>query len=88
MLWYLHLCAVAGVIVVEYTDNAEGTMREAADGSGHFIEVTLRPIITLADSSMRAKADAQHAKANKMCFIANSCNFPVHHKPVYQIIHG
>src|SRR5262249_12394697 len=26
MLWYLHLCADAGIVVVSYQDNAEGTM--------------------------------------------------------------
>src|SRR5437870_4722911 len=28
MLWYLHLCAVNGVIVTEYEDAANGTMEE------------------------------------------------------------
>ncbi len=26
MLWYLHLCADAGIVVVSYEDHAEGTM--------------------------------------------------------------
>jgi organic hydroperoxide reductase OsmC/OhrA len=26
MLWYLHLCADAGIVVVSYEDRAEGTM--------------------------------------------------------------
>ena len=41
MLWYLHLCAAAGVTVISYTDNAHGSMTETADGSGRFIEVVL-----------------------------------------------
>lgn len=36
MLWYLHLCAEAGVTVVEYLDRATGTMVETADGGGYF----------------------------------------------------
>src|ERR1700759_2755617 len=28
MLWFLHLCSEAGVVVVDYTDNAAGTMEE------------------------------------------------------------
>jgi organic hydroperoxide reductase OsmC/OhrA len=28
MLWYLHLCAEAGVVVLEYEDNATGTLME------------------------------------------------------------
>ena len=43
MLWYLHLCAVSGVVVTAYEDNAEGRMQTHADGSGEFTEVTLRP---------------------------------------------
>jgi organic hydroperoxide reductase OsmC/OhrA len=80
MLWYLHLCSDAGVVVVEYHDNASGTMQETANGGGYFSEVTLYPAVTVAHSSMIEKANALHEKANKQCFIANSCNFPVYHK--------
>ena len=48
MLWYLHLCAEAGVIVLSYSDDAAGTMEETADGSGRFTEVVLRPQVTIA----------------------------------------
>ncbi|WP_205512673.1 OsmC family protein [Longitalea arenae] len=85
MLWFLHLCSAAGVQVVEYVDDATGVMEETADGGGHFTEVTLFPVITLANEQMIDRADALHEKANALCFIANSCNFPVHHKPIYKI---
>jgi len=85
MLWFLHLCSAAGVIVVEYVDDAAGTMEETADGGGRFTEVTLFPVITVASEEMVDRADALHAKANELCFIANSCNFPIHHKPIYKI---
>ncbi|QDK81370.1 OsmC family peroxiredoxin [Spirosoma sp. KCTC 42546] len=81
MLSYLHLCAVAGVNVIEYTDKATGVMVETPDGGGHFSEVTLHPHVVVADSSMIDKANELHHQANKLCFIANSCNFPVHHEP-------
>ncbi len=81
MLWYLHICADNGVIVTNYIDNAEGIMLQVATGGGHFTEVTLNPIVTVKDASMIEKANALHAKANEKCFIANSCNFPVKHKP-------
>ena len=84
MLSYLHLCAVAGVIVLDYTDTATGTMVETPDGGGHFSEVTLYPVVTVAEPSMVEKANELHHQANKLCFIANSCNFPVHHKPSCQ----
>jgi organic hydroperoxide reductase OsmC/OhrA len=82
MLWYLHLCAEAGVVAVEYTDNATGTMIETENGSGYFAQVTLYPNVVVSDESMISKANELHHEANKYCFIANSCNFPVNHHPV------
>lgn len=86
MLWYLHLCAVNGVTVVEYVDHAVGVMEENTDGSGQFIGVTLSPIVTVTSREMADKANALHHDANRMCFIARSVNFAVHHKP--QIVIG
>ena len=80
MLWVLHLCSAEGVIVTDYVDAAEGTMAESEDGSGHFTEVVLKPKITVTAESMIPKLEAIHHKANKMCFIANSFNFPVRHE--------
>jgi organic hydroperoxide reductase OsmC/OhrA len=85
MLWYLHLCAEAGVVVTAYTDHATGTMVETADGGGHFSEVTLHPAVTVKEEAMIGKANALHEKANALCYIANSCNFPVHHQPVCSV---
>src|SRR5690606_14716168 len=41
MLWYLHLCAEAGVIVLNYSDEASGIMEETSSTGGQFKEVTL-----------------------------------------------
>lgn len=81
MLWFLHLCAAEGVVVVDYYDNASGIMEETANGSGHFTEVTLLPTVIVAEISMIDTANELHKKANELCFIANSCKFPVYHKP-------
>ena len=81
MLWYLHLCAVNGVIVVEYTDDADGEMLENEDGSGQFQHVTLYPRVVVAEPAMMENASSLHEAASKMCFIARSVNFPVHHHP-------
>ncbi|WP_276132880.1 OsmC family protein [Polluticoccus soli] len=81
MLWYLHLCADAGVVVTDYEDNAKGTMVEVPGGGGHFAEVTLYPVVTVKDASMIDKANQLHDIAHQKCFIANSCNFPVKHQP-------
>jgi organic hydroperoxide reductase OsmC/OhrA len=86
MLWYLHLCAEAGVVITDYVDYATGTMVETPDGGGHFTEVTLNPVITVTEAWMVAKADALHQEANKRCFIANSVNFPVYHHPTYKAL--
>lgn len=80
MLWFLHLCSVEKIIVTDYVDQAEGTMKENKDGSGFFEEVTLKPEVTVLEERMIEKLDSLHERANKMCFIANSCNFPIHHK--------
>ncbi len=82
MLSYLHLCAVNGVIVLEYKDNATGTMVENPDGSGQLTEATLNPVVKVKDRAMNLKAIELHEKAEKMCFIAQSVNFPVRHKPI------
>lgn len=79
-LAYLHLCAVAGVVVVDYTDHAEGWMELTTDGSGHFTHVVLHPKVTVAPGSDAAKALALHHEAHEKCFIARSVNFPVEHE--------
>ena len=81
MLWYLHLCAEAGVIVTNYVDNAIGTMVETASGGGHFSEVVLHPVVNVSELSMIDTAKNLHKKANALCFIANSVNFKVTHHP-------
>ncbi|HSI80448.1 MAG TPA: OsmC family protein, partial [Solirubrobacterales bacterium] len=40
MLSYLHLCAVSGVVVTAYEDEADGVMTETGDGGGRFTRVT------------------------------------------------
>jgi organic hydroperoxide reductase OsmC/OhrA len=79
-LWYLHLCAAAGVVVLAYEDDAEGVMEEEADGAGQFVEAILRPQITLAPGTDPATAQALHHEAGKKCFIARSVRFPVRHE--------
>ena len=80
MLAYLHLATVAGVVVTAYVDAAEGTM-ETAGNSGHFTEVVLRPVVTIAPPSDSAKAESLHEDAHHACFIASSVNFPVRCEP-------
>ncbi len=81
MLWYLHLAAVSGVVVVGYTDSPAGTMTEDGLGGAAFAAVTLRPVVEVADESMADASLALHAEANKMCFLARSVKFPIDHEP-------
>lgn len=88
MLWFLHLCADRGVIVMDYIDKPIGVMIEKENGGGRFKEVTLNPTITVTDIAMIDKIDEIHKKANELCFIANSVNFPVYHKSTCLVINN
>jgi organic hydroperoxide reductase OsmC/OhrA len=83
MLWMLHLCADAGIVIDEYSDQAEGVMQLNPDGSGQFSSVTLRPALKLADPSRTAEALELHHRAHELCFIARSVNFEVSHQPLF-----
>jgi organic hydroperoxide reductase OsmC/OhrA len=83
LLSYLYVCAVNGVVVTHYRDEAEGVMRAEAEGSGRFERVTLHPHVTIA-SGDRDKARALHEQAHRLCFITNSVNFPVEVEPVIE----
>ena len=88
MMWFLHLAAATGVVVVGYEDAASGTMRIEAAGQGQFTEVVLRPRVvvrsaTLADGTPvdDALLAGLHRRAHEHCFIARSVNFTVRHDP-------
>ena len=63
MLWYLHLCSAAGVVVHGYQDLATGVMAEATDGSGRFTEVVLQPEVRVAEGTNLERARALHHDA-------------------------
>lgn len=81
MLWFLHLCADAGIAVTAYADDARGGMTIEPSGAGRFRWVELRPRVELAEESRRPELDAIHHRAHEMCFIARSVNFPVTCRP-------
>jgi organic hydroperoxide reductase OsmC/OhrA len=81
MLWVLHLCADAAIVVAEYIDDAEGEMAERADGSGEFTRAVLRPRMTIADGARAADAANIHRRAHELCAIARSVNFEVTCEP-------
>lgn len=79
MMSYLYVCAQNGIEVVAYSDNAEAILEVAPDGSGRFTEVRLNPKVKIINPDKIQEALDLHTKANQLCFIANSCNFPVLH---------
>jgi len=81
MLWVLHLCADAGIVILEYSDDAVGEMVEHPDGSAEITRVVLRPRFRIADSGRSAEAIALHDRAHGLCALARSMKFPVSHEP-------
>ena len=91
MLWFLHLAAHDGIIVVGYSDQAIGTMRVESAGAGQFTGVVLHPRVVVRPAGRRAATDGPpndrpvtdarrrgvHERAHDHCFIARSVNFPV-----------
>jgi organic hydroperoxide reductase OsmC/OhrA len=84
MLSYLHVATQAGVVVESYTDIATGTLRVNADGSGALTEVVLHPVVTISAGDLTL-AERLHSEAHRLCFIANSVNFPVRHEPQLRV---
>jgi len=79
MMSYLYVCAQNNIEVLSYTDNAEGDLEVNASGSGSFKTVRLKPVVTIKDVNQKELALSLHKEANSLCFIANSCNFPITH---------
>ncbi len=81
MLWYLHLCSGAGIVITSYSDGASAAMTENPNGSGEFTEVVLHPQVTITEAARVPEAIAIHHMAHEMCYIARSVNFPVRCEP-------
>ena len=79
MMSYLYVCSQNEIEVISYSDNAEAILEVNPDGSGRFTEIRLHPKVIIANSDKIELALELHQKANQLCFIANSCNFPVLH---------
>jgi organic hydroperoxide reductase OsmC/OhrA len=78
MLWYLVLCVGRKIPILAYEDSAYGIMAETPR-PGRFVEVVLRPRVTIAKGGDKALAAKLHERAHAECFVANSVNFPVRH---------
>jgi organic hydroperoxide reductase OsmC/OhrA len=88
MLWYLQLCADAGVTVLEYEDRAWGRMSIAPEGEGAFDQIVLRPRIVIDSGSDPELARRLQDDAHDRCFIANSLRCPVRCETTVEIRAG
>ena len=86
-LWYLHLCADAGIVVQGYVDNAVGTMRDSPE-RGRFTRIVLHPHVLIRAGDDRARAAQLHHAAHARCYVANSVNFPIECEPVIDFAVG
>lgn len=85
-LWYLHLCADHKIVVLNYLDQAKGSMQDDDPArGGHITEVILSPKIKLAYGSNLELAKALHHQAHAQCMIANSVKFPILCEPHFEI---
>lgn len=72
MLFFLSLAAERGVIVDNYCDEAEGSLRKNANGQLAMTDVVLRPACRYQGAPSVTEIEALHAAAHHRCFIANS----------------
>jgi peroxiredoxin-like protein len=79
-LTYLAVCERANIRVLEYSDNATGTLA-IKDGKMRMIEIVLWPQVRIADAAQIELARELHAKAHANCFMSNSVNFEVKVQP-------
>lgn len=79
MMSYLYVCSQNNIEVLSYIDNAEALLEVESSGSGHFTKAILKPVVVIKDETKKDLALSLHDKANSLCFIANSCNFPIAH---------
>lgn len=85
MLWFLHQCADAGLVVERYLDEAEGTMGRNARGGLAMTVVILHPRVRFAGTSPDPTVfERLHRQAHEQCFIANSVHTDVRCEPVIE----
>jgi organic hydroperoxide reductase OsmC/OhrA len=84
MLEFLARAARADVVVTRYVDEPSGIMLESGNG-GSFVEVVLRPRVTVARSDLVAACAGLHEEAHRTCYLASSVAFPVRHEAVAEV---
>ncbi|MDM7885366.1 OsmC family protein [Curtobacterium sp. RHCKG23] len=85
MMSYLYVAVQRGFTVVDYQDSASTSLDVHRDGTGELTGATLRPVVTILEADRVEDAEAAHAEAGRLCFVARSVAFPVHHTPVTKV---
>ena len=85
VLTYLYVAAKRGIVVVAYTDDAEGHLA-LVDGRIRVARVILRPRITLEAGADEAQARELVEKAHQDCFIANSVSTRLEIEPSFEFV--
>lgn len=80
MLTYVGMAAASKVEVLEYRDEAVGTL-EKSDGRVRMTRVVLRPRIVIGKAANRDRALGLVSKAHDQCFISNSVTTQVTVEP-------
>lgn len=81
-LTFMAVAIKSGVRVTGYSDRASGRLG-MKDGRMRFVEVVLRPTVTLADPAHVERLAALHERAHRNCFMSNSVNFEVRVEPEF-----
>jgi organic hydroperoxide reductase OsmC/OhrA len=81
MMSYFWVAVGEGIVVTDYRDQPSATLTLRGDGGGAITSVTLKPLVTVRSAEMVLPALTAHTRASKLCFIAQSVNFTVHHEP-------
>lgn len=84
MMSYLYVCSQHHVEVLSYTDEANGILEVVGEG-GKFTKVELNPVVVLRNEKDINLAKELHKKASELCFIANSCDFPIVYNPTVSV---
>ena len=65
--------------------DASASLDVHRDGTGELTGAVLHPVVTILEADRVEDAEAAHAEANRLCFVARSVAFPVHHSPVTKV---
>jgi organic hydroperoxide reductase OsmC/OhrA len=84
MLEFLALAAKARIDVIEYTDDAEGTMDEG-DEPARIQRIVLRPRIVVGPGQLEERVERLAYLAHDYCYVANSLTSEVLVEPEIEV---